>query len=117
MALAHWDNQSPTTTQQVYQQAIELDPSCRESWVLEHLQQAGFSDEQIQMADVVWQSLSLLQVCKQYLPEQTTLKSLFYGVFGLVDNFQLHNLQTAVLTFCHRRRVRYCAQNVMTVPY
>jgi tetratricopeptide (TPR) repeat protein len=57
LAIAHWDNQEPIAAQQAYQQAINLDPSYQEAWFLDHLQQAGFSSEQIQKTDDVRQSL------------------------------------------------------------
>lgn len=57
LALAHWDNQDIAVAKQTYQQAIELDPRYREAWFLEHLQQAGFSLQQIQTTNVIRQTV------------------------------------------------------------
>ena len=56
LAVAHWNHQDPTTAKQIYQQAIDLEPRYREAWFLDHLQQAGFSPEQIQVTDVIRQT-------------------------------------------------------------
>lgn len=56
LALAHWDNQDTAAAQRAYQKAIDLDPGYLEAWHLEHLQQAGFSPEQIETTETVRQA-------------------------------------------------------------
>lgn len=57
LAIARWGHQAENTqdtdniAQEAYQQAIDLDPRYLEFWFLDHLQQAGFSSEQIQTTD------------------------------------------------------------------
>ncbi len=52
-AIAQWDSGEPSRAQQVYRQAINLDPRYRDRPFLDHLKQAGFSPSQIQTATQV----------------------------------------------------------------
>lgn len=51
LALAHWAAGDTTEAQASYQQSIRLDGRYRHQDYLDHLQEAGFSAEQIQMTD------------------------------------------------------------------
>lgn len=48
LALVYWDKGDKSLAKETYQKAINLDSRYRESWFLEHLKEAGFSEEQIQ---------------------------------------------------------------------
>lgn len=52
-AIAQWDSGNPALAQQVYRQAINLDPRYRDRPFLDHLQKAGFSPTQIQTTEQV----------------------------------------------------------------
>jgi len=52
-AIAQWDNGQQPQAQQVYRQAIRLDPRYRDRTFLAELQEAGFSSAQIQAAEKV----------------------------------------------------------------
>lgn len=52
-AIAQWDNGQQPQAQQVYRQAINLDPRYRDRGFLAELQEAGFSPEQIQITEKV----------------------------------------------------------------
>jgi len=52
-AIALWDNAQQPEAQQVYRQAISLDPRYRDRGFLAELQAAGFSPEQIQITEKV----------------------------------------------------------------
>ena len=49
LAIAHWSDQSPAAAQQAYQQAIALDGRYRDRVFLDHLIEAGFSPEQVEL--------------------------------------------------------------------
>jgi tetratricopeptide (TPR) repeat protein len=53
LAIAYWDKGEKSLAQQSYSQAIALDSRYRERWFLAHLEQAGFSAEQIQLSGQV----------------------------------------------------------------
>lgn len=52
-AIAQWDNGEQSVAQQVYRQAINLDPRYRDRPFLAHLREAGFSPGQIQTTEQV----------------------------------------------------------------
>lgn len=52
-SIAHWDNGTPALAHKAYRRAITLDPRYRDRAFLAHLQQAGFSLEQIQTTEQV----------------------------------------------------------------
>ena len=58
LAIAYWDQGNQPKAQQTYQQAIALDSRYRRGEFLAHLDQAGFSAEQIQTAQQVLKALS-----------------------------------------------------------
>lgn len=53
LALPYWDQGEEAMAQQMYQKAVDLDARYRSSEFLAHLEQAGFSPEQIQTAKLV----------------------------------------------------------------
>ena len=58
LAIAYWDQGNQSKAQQTYQQAIALDSRYRSGEFLAHLDQAGWSAEQIQTAKQVLEALS-----------------------------------------------------------
>ncbi|MGF1481447.1 MAG: tetratricopeptide repeat protein [Cyanophyceae cyanobacterium] len=57
LAIAQWDRGDQEAAVQAYQQAINLDARYRTSEFLAHLEQAGFSQEQIQTTEQVRQAI------------------------------------------------------------
>lgn len=57
LAIAYWGEGEKSLAQQIYRKAISLDARYREPWFLAHLEQAGFSQEQIQLTQRIVGSL------------------------------------------------------------
>ena len=53
LALAHWSDQAYELAQVAYQQALQLDGRYFDAYHLDHLLQAGFSQDQIQSVDEI----------------------------------------------------------------
>ncbi|MGF1523407.1 MAG: tetratricopeptide repeat protein [Leptolyngbyaceae cyanobacterium] len=53
LALAHWSQQDNEKAQAAYQQALSLDSRYYNAFHLDHLLQAGFSSEQIQLVEAI----------------------------------------------------------------
>jgi Flp pilus assembly protein TadD len=56
LAIAHWDNGETAIDHHVYRQAIHLDPRYRDAMFLRHLEEAGFSTNQIEKSQEVLES-------------------------------------------------------------
>lgn len=57
LAIAHWGNGDRALAQQVYRQALNVDPRYNDAAFLNYLDEAGFSSEQIERSQTVLQSL------------------------------------------------------------
>jgi Flp pilus assembly protein TadD len=56
LAMVNGCQNQPSEARKNYQQAISLDPRYREGWFLEHLQEAGFSTEQVKQVQQLRQA-------------------------------------------------------------